>query len=126
MFTLHQPRVRVEVMSDHVERLDNLYGRKLTLNLFPNRVSVRDRKGRRHALREVKRIRNVYEDLSIQILVTSRSQGFQRARARSAVEDDLAKRCSICESTTGSVLAVRFRPALGLLGGTGTHPRFVT
>jgi hypothetical protein len=59
-----------------IERLDDLGLRERPLNLLAERIGVADRKGRRRSMREVKRIGDVDQNLSFEIVCARRLKRF--------------------------------------------------
>lgn len=106
-----------------VQCLDDSCLRKLPLDLLAQRVGVADRERRGKSVREVERVRDVDDDLPVQVVRARHPERFQRSRSRGAVEDDFAERRSVGERADRCVLSRSARPfdRLRIVGGAGTH-----
>ena len=97
-----------------VERLDHLRLRKRALNLLAERIGVSRKERGRPSLGKVERVGDIDEDFAPEVTLTSRSNGVERAFARSAVEDQFAEGCRIGKGPVRRVRSRTLRPGGGL------------
>ena len=117
--TADTSRVDHHRRSHRIEGLDDPGTREGALDLLGERVGVRHEQRRRHPVREVERVRDVDQDLPVEVVLAGCLQRLEGPRAVGGVHDDLGPSGDLLEGRHPDVRMI------GLPDGEGGIPHVI-